>query len=263
MRKKSALHGTQITQKSPLNAFEQNKHFLSLALTKFANDVDNLSELIADMANDYSDLRFKLCETFRLFGNGNSYYAGAEGDVQSLCQGVTFGYVKNRGRVPKSLMLNKIQKMIENNDVEAFLTQCQSIYRAAQENEHIDYYEYVSYQQSYSVDPWDAIDQEDIHEDDDDFDSVAIFEQLEAARTVKAGNMHARIRPLNNIQTHQEEATGEEEVSVIPAASISYNKVAPSNNIFKIPSPKFCERISLASAETQSYRQTPFLYNSS
>lgn len=266
MRKKSALHGIQNTPKSPLNTFEQNKYFLRLALNKFADDIEDLSELIADMANDYSDLRFKLCETFRLFGNGSSCYAGAEGDVQSLCQGVIYGHVTNRGRVPKSLMLGKIKKMIIENDVAAFLTQCQSIYRSAQENEHIDYYEYVTYQQSHSIDPWDIIDQENIDDNEDDFDSVVIFEQLEAVRMVKAGNIHARIRPLNNtvVEPTKEETLIEES---IVATSFSHDntfiRITPSNNIFGTPSSQFIEQIHSICKTNQAYEQILALYNSS
>lgn len=266
MTRNSPADNTKPPPKQPLNTFESNKHFLQLSLKKFANEIDDLSELIADMANDFSDLRFKLCETFRLFGNGKSCYAGGEGDVQALCQGVTYGHVKNRGRVPKSLMLNKIQRMIETNDIAAFLTQCQSTYRAAQENEHIDYYEYVNYQQSYSIDPWEMIDQEDVNNDEDDFDSVAIFEQLEAASTIKAGNLHARIRPLNNtVQVSQE--VPEKEAIVVIATSSTYYKIPtpqiiPCNNIFETPSSQFIQQVRSANTYGFYFGLAPPMFNS-
>lgn len=250
-------------QKQPLNTFESNKHFLRLALNKFANDIDNLSDLITDMADDYSDLRFKLCETFRLFGNGRSRYAGADGDVQSLCQGVIYGHVKNKGRIPKSLMLNKIQKMIEANDVAGFINQCQSIYRAAEENEHIDYYEYVNYQQSYSIDPWDMLDKEV----DEDYDSVAIFEQLEAARIIKAGNLHHRYRPLNGSKEKEDIAVAaevtSEPVSHETFFTIPRVQIFPCNNIFETPSSQFLKHIESANPHNFRMQNTPGWCNSS
>lgn len=265
MRKKSAFHSIQNTQKSPLNTFDQNKDFLRLALNKFVNDINNLNDLIADMAEDYSDLRFKLCETFRLFGNGRSRYAGADGDVQSLCQGVIYGHVKNKGRVPKSLMLNKIQKMIEANDVAGFINQCQSIYRAAEENEHIDYYEYVNYQQSYSIDPWDMLDEE--VEEDEEYDSVAIFEQLEAARIIKAGNLHHRYRPLNGSKEKEDIAVAaevtSEPVSHETFFTIPRVQIFPCNNIFETPSSQFLKHIESANPRNFRMQNTPGWCNSS
>jgi|GEM_PF-6119734 len=257
---------TKTPQSQQLNTFDQNKHFLRLALNKFTDDIDNLNDLITDMAEDYSDLRFKLCETFRLFGNGRSRYAGADGDVQSLCQGVVYGHVKNKGRVPKSLMLNKIQRMIEANDIAGFINQCQSIYRAAEENEHIDYYEYVNYQQSYSIDPWDMLDKEESAEDEE-YDSVAIFEQLEAARIIKAGNRHERIRPLNGSKEKEDIAVAAEvtndPISYETFFTIPRVHIFPCNNIFETPSSQFLKHIESANPHNFRVQHTPEWRNSS